>query len=99
MAAMLRFRITSFIFIYNRDDASCAPTSFIFFKVLWCPLKLPPSFLPLSFFLHSVDGHSGVNESIVPEGGGWLCGEDYLSVLSCGIQFLLAYEPVSQLNH
>lgn len=58
-----------------------------------------PTSSPLSFFLHKVEGQSGVNESIVPEGEGWHCGEDYLLVLSCGIQFLLAYEPVSELHH
>ena len=60
-------------------------------------LSISPS--PFSLLLHEFEGHSGVNESIVPEGEGWLCGEDYLLVLSCGIQFLLEYEPVSELHH
>lgn len=58
-----------------------------------------PSFLPFSLCLHLFEGHSGVNESIVPEGEGRLCREDYLLLSSCGIQFLLEYEPVSELHH
>lgn len=44
----------------------------IFIKPIWLYLGLcPPSLF--SLFLHYVKGHSGVNESIVPEGEGWLC--------------------------
>lgn len=81
-------------------------------KVLWPHLKVihcaelvksvsafPSIFPSHSLFLHEVKGHSGVNESIVPEGEGWLCGEDYLLVLSSGIQLLLAYEPLNVLHH
>lgn len=39
------------------------------------------------------------NEGIVPERESWLCEEDYILVLSCGIPFLLAYGLVTELHH
>lgn len=98
-----------FVLLVWEKKGSCVK-SFLSFsqssKIQWCLLKnnFPQSVSVFSIFPSPQPfpalrwGSLWCKWEHCSRRGSWLCGEDYLSVLSCGIQFLLAYEPVSELH-